>query len=309
MKKTEASSKMVQGLFQALLPALLILVLEVSITNAFAPRVNLQGSSNIRSNYPKSKRDVIIWNKMTVDPHHLDGFISLLVAAEEASNTGVADAATSTDFSLIGEGNRGLSYYSTLALYALSFPGLWSTIQRSTTVKIKKKTYVSPSEMVEGGKTLRQQAVEIMAYMKANNYEVSDNVGETITFKGVVARSTSQAFFLTFCTALGMASLALVLQIQLMDFQIFDTKVNWFYLILLSPYAGIYYWKSGDRVDQVQVKMLTSDDNPKENEIIIQGSEEEMERMWRALELTEKGMIKVEGILPPPPPRASSTTQ
>jgi hypothetical protein len=52
--------------------------------------------------------------------------------------------------------------------------------------------------------------------MKANNYEVAD-AGETITFKGLVARSTSQAFFLVFCTAIGMASLALVLQIQFQD--------------------------------------------------------------------------------------------
>lgn len=35
-----------------------------------------------------------------------------------------------------------VSYYSTLALYLISFPGLWSTIKRSTTAKIKKKTYV-----------------------------------------------------------------------------------------------------------------------------------------------------------------------
>jgi hypothetical protein len=52
--------------------------------------------------------------------------------------------------------------------------------------------------------------------MKANNYEVVE-AGETITFKGVVERSTSQAFFLVFCTAIGLASLALVLQIQFQD--------------------------------------------------------------------------------------------
>jgi hypothetical protein len=49
--------------------------------------------------------------------------------------------------------------------------------------------------------------------MKANNYEVTE-AGETIIFKGLVQRSTSQAFFLVFCTAIGLASLALVLQIQ-----------------------------------------------------------------------------------------------
>jgi hypothetical protein len=49
--------------------------------------------------------------------------------------------------------------------------------------------------------------------MKANNYEVVE-AGEVITFRGLVQKSTSQAFFLVFCTLLGMASLALVLQIQ-----------------------------------------------------------------------------------------------
>ena len=34
------------------------------------------------------------------------------------------------------------SYYTTLALYALSFPGLWSQIKPSTTAKVKRKTYV-----------------------------------------------------------------------------------------------------------------------------------------------------------------------
>mmetsp|Transcript_7135 Transcript_7135/g.11656 ORF Transcript_7135/g.11656 Transcript_7135/m.11656 type:complete len:206 (-) Transcript_7135:3-620(-) len=105
------------------------------------------------------------------------------------------------------------SYYTTLALYVASFPGLWSQIKRSTKAKVKRKTYVSDGEMAPGGgKELRQQAGEIMAYMKANNYEVAE-AGETITFKGLVARSTSQAFFLVFCTAIGMANFAFVVSI------------------------------------------------------------------------------------------------
>mmetsp|Transcript_5426 Transcript_5426/g.9969 ORF Transcript_5426/g.9969 Transcript_5426/m.9969 type:complete len:267 (+) Transcript_5426:73-873(+) len=188
------------------------------------------------------------------------------------------------------------SYYTVLALYMLSFPGLWSQIKRSTTAKVKRKTYVSPGENAPGGKDLRQQAGEIMAYMKANNYDVVE-AGETITFRGLVQRSTSQAFFLVFCTALGLASLALVLQIQFQNLELPGIgKPNWFLLTLLSPYAGVYYWKSGDRVDDCSVKLMTNDDET-ENEITVQGSEEELERMWRTLEWQEKGMVKVEGIL------------
>jgi hypothetical protein len=55
------------------------------------------------------------------------------------------------------------SYYTILALYLLSFPGLWSTIQRSTSAKVKRKTYVSAGANSASGKSLRNQAGEIMA--------------------------------------------------------------------------------------------------------------------------------------------------
>eukprot|EP00586_Coscinodiscus_wailesii_P011451 CAMPEP_0172507284 /NCGR_PEP_ID=MMETSP1066-20121228/202752_1 /TAXON_ID=671091 /ORGANISM="Coscinodiscus wailesii, Strain CCMP2513" /LENGTH=263 /DNA_ID=CAMNT_0013284785 /DNA_START=117 /DNA_END=908 /DNA_ORIENTATION=+ len=212
---------------------------------------------------------------------------------ESLSSLSVADAAAPA----VGEVTYSkASYYTTLALYVASFPGLWSQIKRSTKAKIKQKTFVSAGEAAENGKDLRQQAGEIMAYMKANNYEVKD-AGETITFEGLVARSTSQAFFLTFCTALGLASLALVLQIQFQNITLpLIGTPNWFYMVLLSPYAGLYYWRSGDRVDDIKVRLLSSDDDT-ENEIIIEGNDEEIDRMWRALELNEKGMVKVEGII------------
>jgi Cofactor assembly of complex C subunit B len=221
-----------------------------------------------------------------------------------------------------------LSYFTILGLYLMSFPGLWSIITRSTTAKIKRKTYVSPGEnaivtsstdaAVDGSATtgttdpvaatvpataenkpplsLRRQAGEIMAYMKANNYEVLEANNETITFQGVVQRSLSQAFFLTFCTALGLLSLALVLQIQFQDVTILGIQPNWFYVALLSPYAGIYYWSAGDRIDTCQVKLETNAEETV-NEITVQGSEDEIERMWRTLQWQEKGMIKIDGIL------------
>ena len=46
---------------------------------------------------------------------------------------------------------------------------------------------------------MREIAGDVMAYMQANNYEVAD-AGETITFRGKIAASKSQAFFLSFVT-------------------------------------------------------------------------------------------------------------
>ncbi|KAL3769413.1 hypothetical protein ACHAWU_008822 [Discostella pseudostelligera] len=232
-------------------------------------------------------------------------------AVADVSATAASDTESGSSSSFMPSYSNA-SYYTTLALYVASFPGLWSQIKRSTTAKVKRKTYVrdgdlifhllqqhsydSPGEATEGGKELRQQAGEIMAYMKANNYEVAE-AGETIVFRGLVARSTSQAFFLTFCTAIGMASLALVLQIQFQDLVLPGIGApNWFLLVLLSPYAGIYYWRSGDRVDDMKIKLATNDDDTM-NEITIEGNDEEIERIWRTLNLQEKGMVRVEGIM------------
>jgi hypothetical protein len=225
---------------------------------------------------------------LAMDPSHIF----------ESASTFLADA-SSPDFipGTSGEVSYSrASYYTILGLYLFSFPGLWSTIKRSTTAKIKRKTYVSDGENAEGGKGLREQAGEIMAYMTANNYEVTE-AGETISFQGVVQRSVSQAAFLVFCTGISMATLALVLQIQFQDFELPGIgQPNWFLLTLVSPYAGVYYWRSGDRVDDISFKLETNDDET-ENSISVQGSEEEIERMWRQLEWQEKGMVKVPGLL------------
>lgn len=49
-------------------------------------------------------------------------------------------------------------------------------------------------------------------------------------------------------------------------------------------------------MDDCSVKLVSNDEET-ENEITVQGSEEELERMWRTLGWQEKGMVKVEGIL------------
>ena len=58
-------------------------------------------------------------------------------------------AATADPSSIVEESSKSFaptyskaSYYTTLALYVASFPGLWSQIKRSTKAKVKRKTYV-----------------------------------------------------------------------------------------------------------------------------------------------------------------------
>ena len=105
-----------------------------------------------------------------------------------------------------------------------------------------------------------------------------------------MARSNSQAAFLTFCTFMGLGSFGLVLSILLPD-----VGAKSYLLTFLSPYAGIYYWNNAQREDVVKVKMETSDDD-QTTSIIAQGGKEDLERFSKALSLPERGKVYVRGM-------------
>ena len=78
-----------------------------------------------------------------VSPHSIMSDLSFLISdavADVPSNAAVSDTEGSSSSFLPSYSNA--SYYTTLALYVASFPGLWSQIKRSTTAKVKRKTYV-----------------------------------------------------------------------------------------------------------------------------------------------------------------------
>ena len=279
---------------------------------------------SVAKNVPNTRRmmmmpmpidiDVAVLLSSTVPESIMASTSTIVASALSQVTVSDSDAVVTSSYSQ-------LSYFTVLGLYLLSFPGLISIIQRSTSAKMKRKTYVSPgvnysnrtassadttaadtdtdtTTMIMMEKTpisLRDQAIEIMAYMKGNNYAVQEMTNTTITFAGTVQRSLSQAFFLTFCTVLGLLSLALVLQIQFQS-MMEENDINFFYLALLSPYAGIYYWNAGDRVDTIQIQLSTNTDETI-NDITMYGPDDEMERMWRTLQLQEKNMIPISSIL------------
>jgi hypothetical protein len=89
----------------------------------------------------------------------------------------------------------------------------------------------------------------------------------------------------------GLASVALVLS------TLYPEVGGWWYLItLVSPGAWFYYFSRGTRQEEIKVKMVTSDDN-ETTDIIIEGDIEEITRFQKELQLMEKGMIYVKGIL------------
>ena len=70
----------------------------------------------------------------------------------------------------------------------------------------------------------------------------------------------------------------------------------WYLSTLVSPVAGKYYLDNAERTDQVTVKIVTEDDEMS-SDIVVQGDEEEVTRFQKTLDLREKGMVYVKGIL------------
>ncbi|PKA50835.1 hypothetical protein AXF42_Ash007490 [Apostasia shenzhenica] len=190
-----------------------------------------------------------------------------------------------------GVGYSPASYYTSLGLFVISVPGLWSLIKRSVKSKIVQKTFIK--EATATTVTPNQVAGEILSFFTRNNFTVSDR-GEAITFEGMMVPSRGQAALLTFCTCISLASVGLVLSIAIPE-----GGNSWFWLTALSPLAGLYYWKRASRKEQIKVKMLVGDDGNL-TEIIVRGDDQQAEQLRKELQLSEKGMIYVKGLFEQP---------
>lgn len=181
------------------------------------------------------------------------------------------------------------SLYATAGLFFLSFPGIWSTVKRSTKSKVAQRTFEIEGPAKEGAEPLDVFARKVTAFFKENNYNIVD-AGEVITFEGVIAASNGTAYYLVFCVFVCLLSLGLVLSIYFPD-----VGNAWYGLTALSPLSGYYYLTKAERKEQVKVKMVTSDDELT-TDIILQGDAEEIERFRKTLNVMEKDMIYVKGI-------------
>ena len=171
----------------------------------------------------------------------------------------------------------------------LSAPGLYSLVKRSAKSKIARKTFELPGPKAAGDAALPLDDVarEISMYFKRNNYVVAD-AGEVITFEGNIAPERGTAAYITFCIAIGLLCVGLVCSIALPGGNF------WYSLVLISPLSGKYYLDNAGRKENVKVKMV---DNEVTTDVIVEGDAEEIERFRRDLNLCEKGMVRVKGIL------------
>jgi hypothetical protein len=104
-------------------------------------------------------------------------------------------------------------------------------------------------------------ATQLHQYFADRAYQLQDGVSvfpQHIVFAGVVRPSVFLAVFLTTLTGIGLLCLALVLAIAVPAM-----TQAWFLIVLLSPFAGVFYWQKANRLEKVLVNLKPeSGDSP-----------------------------------------------
>jgi len=165
---------------------------------------------------------------------------------------------------------------STLLLTLLLSVGLLFFIRASTKDRIQEIKLVSE----QGEDSLMEQ---LQRYLQQRAYRVArvDAEQNQVIFEGFVRPSVFLAIFLTFLAAVGILCLALVWSLL---FPSLGDVLFW--LVLLSPAAGVFYWKKAARSEQVSLKVEQTKEKPQtQSSITVTGHRDELIELQRSLQL------------------------
>lgn len=166
---------------------------------------------------------------------------------------------------------------STLLLTLLLSVGLLFFIRAS--VKDRTQEIKLVSEQAEAS-----LMAQLQQYFDRRSYRVArvDAEQNSVTFEGFVRASFFLTIFLTLLAAAGIFCLALVLS---MFFP--SLSAVFLLLVLLSPAAGIFYWKKAARQEQVLLKLepTRSEQPQSQSKITVIAHRDELIELQRALQL------------------------
>jgi len=164
---------------------------------------------------------------------------------------------------------------STLLLTVLLMIGLFFFIRASVKDRTQEVRLLSD----QSEDSLLSQ---LRSYFGQRSYRVAaiDATRNQVTFEGVVRPSVFLAVFLSLLASIGVLCFVLVLAMVLPDWSNF-----WFGLLLLSPLAGVFYWKGAERVEQVSLKVESSPDATSRSVITVKAHRDELAELQRSLEL------------------------
>ena len=185
--------------------------------------------------------------------------------------------------STIGEPMDNPVLPSTAFLTVLLAIGLFFFIRASAKDRIEVAKLLSdrPQETV---------LEELQHYFNRRAYRLVDVDAERgqVKYEGMVSASPLLAGFLTLLAAIGLLCLSLVLAF------LFPAVSNAFLLLVtLAPAAGLFYWRSSQRVEAVYVSVETvemDETSPKpdtpQNLVTVTGHRDELAELQRSLPFT-----------------------
>ncbi len=160
--------------------------------------------------------------------------------------------------------------YSTLFLTILLFWGLISFLRgsirdRTVDVTFAARELNDDRLLMQVRDHLRQRAYKVIEI---------DPERDVATLLGLVKPSLFLAIFLTILAATGLICLGLVLGILIPDLENL-----WLWLTMISPIAGIFYWRGAPRERKVSLKLLP------DAKLKVRAHKDEIEELQRSLNL------------------------
>lgn len=164
---------------------------------------------------------------------------------------------------------------STLVLTLLLAVGLFFFIRASVKDRTQEVTLVSEQAEASLINQLQQ-------YLQERSYRVArvDTQQNFVTFEGFVQPSVFLAIFLTLLAAAGILCLALV-------WSILFPSLSAIFLgsVLLSPAAGVFYWKRAARSEQVSLKVDEARSQQSQSQVTVIAHRDELLQLQQALQL------------------------
>ena len=166
---------------------------------------------------------------------------------------------------------------STFLLTLLLLVGLFFFVRASVKDRTQTAKFVSdlPEESLAG---------QLQQYFSQRSYKLTDIDAEQnqVAFEGIVRPSLFLAIFLTALSAIGTLCLSLVLSILFPDYSAVT-----FLLVVLSPLAGIFYWRGAKRPEKVllRVESEQSDNQLGKSIMTIVAHRDELLELQRVLTL------------------------
>lgn len=155
---------------------------------------------------------------------------------------------------------------STLVLIILSSIGLVFFIRASVKARIQQLQLIAPSPETD-------LLSQLQTYLQSRAYRIAQvtPTENQITFEGFVQPSWLLAGLLTLLAVGGSLCLGLTLSLLFPSYgSIF------FWLVIISPLAGIFYWQKAGRSEQISLKLDLSEVPEKPSVVTITAHRDEL---------------------------------